>query len=856
MPTIDTNAVYKQLKKQNGEGFARVIRDAVLLDVPNIVHVLEFAGRNADEAEQLVLVIRETYKGKQEPQYHTNKTPLELLSDAGYDAFVVHTEQEKNSIKKYYRPGEEICTLRDPQRHKKYYMIHAIKRGADKIKPSANPEREDEYGTSVISIQIAKTGGFISIKNRYNHTVNDPDNTFNSNPDQIIHGLSESLKRFFHVDFNATHAPIPSGFIIVQDQLVRYDYEINNYYFGSDYYAEGSTITKLNNDNQILFDCGFVLTVSKGKNTVQSIAGEYDFCTVLDEFLRDKKIRITVGADKRTKTILVNNERFMDITNGKITFINAPDLETIQISRQGNLTGDLDFSGVKHLFLGDANCSGITGVKLNPNANMIMDGPGLKLSGDLDFSGVKCLDLEYADLSGVRKIKFNPNADTIRIHSRDIKLSGDLDFSGVKNLNLSSFCDCSDVKSIKLNPNASSINLGKNLKLSGNLDFSGVKNLYLPDCDFSDVKSMKFNPNASAIRLVNAKNLSGSLDFGDTREIGLSGVDFSKITDIKVSAHTNLNLSHARNLPKNLDFAKAYSVDLSYTDLTNIAHIKIPNLHATLDFIKVAGVLEFVGTGYADIKHGEFTDGTVIKYGPQISSSQLYNPIMTGNIDFIITKPIQILLDGAKLTNVRFGPNASEIDISGSTLIGDMDFSSLKTVGLLSSKLDQVTSIKFNPNAEYIDLRYSTGLKLSGDLDFSKVDSLTLNSTDTSNVTSIKLNPKATVIGLTGMKLSGDLDFSHVKELYLMGSDLTNVKSITLSSSAAKWLRGQKVVINGKIVLGRNLSKYGIKVKRSNLFTDAKKRVEELKARKKAIQDKLSALKSRNIFDKQKQGNN
>ncbi|MBP5363984.1 MAG: hypothetical protein J6Y49_01380 [Alphaproteobacteria bacterium] len=793
MVIINTAEVYKQLKKQNGEAVARVIRDAVLLDVPTIVHVLEYAGRNPEEVRELIPIIREIYKQTKQSDYHTDKDPLQLLSEAGYDAFVVKTEEQKNSIKKYYRPGEMICTLQDPCRHKEYYMIHAIKRGADKIKPSDNPQREDEYGTSVISIQIAKTGGFISIKNRYNHTVNDPDNTFNSNPDNIIPGLSESLKKFFDVDFNVTDALIPSGFIIVNDQLVRYDYEINNKYFGSNYYVEGSTITKLNNDNQILFDYGFVLTVSKGKNTVQSITGEHlDFCNALNDFLRDKKIRITVGADKQTKTILVNDERFMDITNGKITFINAPNFETIHISRKGNLSGDLDFSGVKHLFLGDANCSGITSVKLNPNATTILDGPGLKLSGDLDFSGVKFLDLDFVDLSGVGKIKFNPNADNISINSRGIKLSGDLDFSGVKNLNLST-CDYSDVKSIKLNPNASSINLGKNLKLSGDLDFSGVKNLNLSTCDFSDVKSIKLNPNASSISLIHAKNLSGSLDF-----------------------------------------AKAHSVDLSYSDLTSVAHIKISNRDTNLDFAKIAGILEFVGVGYADFKNIQFTDGSIIKFGPQITGAYFSNLKMTGNIDFITTKHIEVAIRDSKLTNVRFGPNASEITVSGSSLIGDMDFSSLNAVGLLNCNLDQVTNIKFNPNAEWIDLRYSTGLKLSGDLDFSKVDILTLNSTDTSNVTSIKFNPKATVIGLTDMKLSGDLDFSHVKELYLMGSDLTNVKSITLSSSAAKWLRGQKVVINGKIVLGRNLSKYGIKVKRSNLFTDAKKKVEELKARKKA----------------------
>ncbi|MBR6752374.1 MAG: hypothetical protein IKL95_03855, partial [Alphaproteobacteria bacterium] len=66
MPEIDTNAVYKQLKKQNGEAAARVIRDAVLLDVPNIVHILEFAGNNPDEVRQLVPVIREIYKTRGE----------------------------------------------------------------------------------------------------------------------------------------------------------------------------------------------------------------------------------------------------------------------------------------------------------------------------------------------------------------------------------------------------------------------------------------------------------------------------------------------------------------------------------------------------------------------------------------------------------------------------------------------------------------------------------------------------------------------------------------------------------------------------------------------------------------------
>lgn len=59
MPEIDTDKIYKQLKKQNGEGVAKIIRDAVLLDVPNIVHILEFAGNNPDNAQKLVPVLNQ-----------------------------------------------------------------------------------------------------------------------------------------------------------------------------------------------------------------------------------------------------------------------------------------------------------------------------------------------------------------------------------------------------------------------------------------------------------------------------------------------------------------------------------------------------------------------------------------------------------------------------------------------------------------------------------------------------------------------------------------------------------------------------------------------------------------------------
>ena len=326
MPEIDTNAVYKKLKKQNGEGVARVIRDAVLLDVPNIVHILEFAGNNPDDAQKLVPVIREIYKTQQESQYHTDKNPLELLNDAGYDAFVVDSLKKQNSIEKYFRPAEELCTFDDITRYKNYYMIHAVKRGAENIKPATKPERQDEYGTSVISIQIAKNSGFISIKNRYNHTVNDPDATFNNNPDKIIHGLTDSLKKFFHVDFNASENPLPDNFRMVNDQFVRYNYEIDNIYFGSDYYFSGSRITKLNKDYEVMLD---YYILDKRSGTVRGILEKDNECTcdVLNNVFQNKKI--LVKRDKEHSQIFADDVHIATVCDGKIIELNLPGIDVV-----------------------------------------------------------------------------------------------------------------------------------------------------------------------------------------------------------------------------------------------------------------------------------------------------------------------------------------------------------------------------------------------------------------------------------------------------------------------------------------------------------------------------------------------
>ena len=62
---VNTEEMYKIIKKQNGENFAKILRQNVLLDIPNLKHILEFAGTDVEDAKNLIPVLREIRKKSQ-----------------------------------------------------------------------------------------------------------------------------------------------------------------------------------------------------------------------------------------------------------------------------------------------------------------------------------------------------------------------------------------------------------------------------------------------------------------------------------------------------------------------------------------------------------------------------------------------------------------------------------------------------------------------------------------------------------------------------------------------------------------------------------------------------------------------
>lgn len=243
-----------------------------------------------------------------------DKTPQELLSEAGYILYECKTEEEIQAFKKFYAPGEELCTFRG-NRLDTCFVYFAVKKNVAEIRRENfnQPRREDEYGTSVISIQFRKkTPNTLSIKNRYNHSVNNPDSTFSNNLDNIIPGLTESFRRKYGYEFafDNNNFEIP-GYVNVNGKYYKYNYEINNIYYCP---------------NNIIID---------NYTVIDKYSKEPERYIVMDYFVIDLKL----------KTIKLYDSRMVDSFIGDFK-----NIENIIVSKDkvsGNKTLEIVYDGEK-----------------------------------------------------------------------------------------------------------------------------------------------------------------------------------------------------------------------------------------------------------------------------------------------------------------------------------------------------------------------------------------------------------------------------------------------------------------------------------------------------------------------------
>ena len=257
-----------------------------------------------------------------------DKTPEELLKDAGYQLYECHTEEDIQMFKKYYAPGEELCTFQGGRLHR-CHVFFVVKDNVDEIKREdfIKPSREDAYGTSVMSIQFTKDFSHtLSIKNRYNHRVNNPDSTFANNLDNIIPGLTDSFDKYYgmHQQFTCDNFELP-GYVKANDgKYYKYNCEIGNVYYCEDnVIIDNFEVKEYPKEKYLVFDY-FILDLQSKMASLYDLDIVDSFPDILDEI---EKINIEKDGDKKTVVIKQRGQEDavllgLDRSNNLVSFRN------------------------------------------------------------------------------------------------------------------------------------------------------------------------------------------------------------------------------------------------------------------------------------------------------------------------------------------------------------------------------------------------------------------------------------------------------------------------------------------------------------------------------------------------------
>ena len=245
------NNELKQIKKKYGEHMMHLCRTlfpTILNEEGKLIEILDSTFGHPKYLYEDIIeknavsnfkdFIYYKYDNQKQKIDKSTKTPFQLMKDAGYTLYECKTNEDIMKFKKYYATGEKLCTFND-NRLKTNYVFFAVKNNVDDIKREnfKKPERQDEYGTSVISIQFSRGEvNTLSIKNRYNHTVNNPDATFDNDLESIIPGLTDSFENYYGFNINQSEK-IHFGLDYVKAEdgkYYKYNMEINNIYYCPD----------------------------------------------------------------------------------------------------------------------------------------------------------------------------------------------------------------------------------------------------------------------------------------------------------------------------------------------------------------------------------------------------------------------------------------------------------------------------------------------------------------------------------------------------------------------------------------------------------------------------------------------
>ena len=249
---------FSRIKKLKGETFAKTLRDAEggILSLKDLPEIIRYAGT---DAKPLIPYLRQKVLESLKTGKTSTKTYApwkEMLADAGYEVHVVKRGKERHSqegFARYYRGGELLCSF-SGSAWDWTLIFFAVRHDADTVQPSKNPDREDDYSTSVLRVKVSNNA--VSISSRYNHTVGNPDATFGCNLNRLAPNLAEAISQQEGLDLSGRNHPLPEGFEVSADgRILRYEYERGGALIGDDAYMIGGVLTPMKDGDRIVEGC-------------------------------------------------------------------------------------------------------------------------------------------------------------------------------------------------------------------------------------------------------------------------------------------------------------------------------------------------------------------------------------------------------------------------------------------------------------------------------------------------------------------------------------------------------------------------------------------------------------------------
>lgn len=296
---------------------------------------------------------------EQDYKLSSNSTPEELLGEVGYQLYECHTEEEIQSFKKYYAPREKLCTFHG-NRLEHCHVFFAVKENVEEIKREnfKKPERQDEYGTSVISIQFTRDSSHtLSIKNRYNHSVNSPDSTFGNNLDNIIPGLTDSFAQYYGMtqSCHQNRFELP-GYVKAKDgKFYKYNYESYNiYYCENNIIIDNFEVREYPKERYVIFDY-FILDLQTKKIKVYDEDIQDSFPDTIGEIERigikrqpngklieiyekDSEEPILLGLDQHNRIISLVHNHVQHIPDRFLVYnVTIEEIELLNVVEIGNM---------------------------------------------------------------------------------------------------------------------------------------------------------------------------------------------------------------------------------------------------------------------------------------------------------------------------------------------------------------------------------------------------------------------------------------------------------------------------------------------------------------------------------------